>query len=183
LTCAKTNGEEGRPAVARTADGGLSWEFLSYIGPEPGGFSIMPSGVRLSESRLVAAVRRREGTKRWIEAYKSSDNGSSWDFLSIPVADTGEGNPPCLIHLQDGRICLTYGYRGVPSAIRARLSSDGGETWGSEITLRDHAPEKDVGYTRSVQRLDGKIVTVYFFHNSRIGERYIEAAIWDPDQP
>ncbi len=105
------------------------------------------------------------------------------DFSSTPVPDAGEGNPPCLILLRDGRICLTYGYRGVPSSIRARLSSDGGENWGSEITLRDHAPEKDVGYTRTVQRPDGKIVTVYFFHDTRIGERYIEAAIWDPGQP
>jgi hypothetical protein len=182
LTCAKPNGEEGRPAVARTTDGGLSWEFLSYIGPVPGEFSIMPSGVRLSGSRLVAAVRRREGTKRWIEAYASSDNGTSWDFLSTPVPDTGEGNPPCLILLHDGRICLTYGYRGSTSAICARLSSDSGENWGPEITLRDHAPEKDVGYTRTVQRPDGKIVTVYFFHNTLLGERFIEAAIWDPDE-
>jgi hypothetical protein len=183
LTCAKPDGEEGRPAVARTTDGGLSWEFLSYIGPEPGEFSIMPSGVRLSASRLVAAVRRREGPKRWIEAYMSSDNGESWDFLSTPVPDTGEGNPPCLIRLRYGRICLTYGYRGVPAAIRARLSSDNGKNWGPEITLREGAPEKDVGYTRTVQRRDGKIVTVYFYHDTVLGERYIEAVIWDPGHP
>ena len=130
---------------------------------------------------MVAAVRRRDGPKRWIDAYVSPDNGKSWDFLSTPVPDTGGGNPPCLIKLRDGRLCLTYGYRGQPSAIRARLSSDDGKNWEPAITLRDNAPEKDVGYTRTVQRGDGKIVTVYFFHDALLGERFIEAAIWDPD--
>jgi hypothetical protein len=182
LTCAKVNGEEGRSAVARTKDGGLTWEFLSYIGPEPIEFSIMPSAARLSKSEIVAAVRRRKGSKRWIDAYVSSDNANSWVFLSTPVSDTGGGNPACLIRLNDGRLCLTYGYRGEPSSIRARLSRDGGKNWEPEITLRDNAPEKDVGYTRTVQRPDGKIVTVYFFHDEPLGERFIEAAIWDPDQ-
>ena len=46
LTASKKNGLEGRPFCARTTDGGLNWQFLSFIGPEPTGYSIMPSSVR-----------------------------------------------------------------------------------------------------------------------------------------
>ena len=51
LSQAKTNGREGRPFCARTVDGGVSWEFISYIGPEPPGFAIMPSTVRLASAQ------------------------------------------------------------------------------------------------------------------------------------
>ncbi|KPL25922.1 MAG: hypothetical protein AMJ72_12960 [Acidithiobacillales bacterium SM1_46] len=183
LTAAKSNGREGRPLCARTTDGGKTWSFVSWIAPEPKGFSIMPSSVRLSETGILTAVRRREGPKRWIDAYLSEDNGETWRFLNTPVADTGVGNPPCMIMLKDGRICLTYGYRGEPYSIRARLSSDDGKTWGEDIILRDDGGCRDLGYTRTVQRTDGKIVTVYYFNDHKDEERYIAATIWDPGEP
>ena len=58
LTASKTNGLEGRPFCARTTDGGLTWRFLSFIGPEPTGYAIMPSTVRLSATDLVTTIRR-----------------------------------------------------------------------------------------------------------------------------
>ena len=36
------------------------------------------------------------------------------------------------------------------------------------------------GYTRSVQRPDGKIVTIYYFPEQQFTERVIAATIWDP---
>ena len=30
------------------------------------------------------------------------------------------------------------------------------------------------------QRTDGKIVTVYYFHDEPLGDRYIAATIWEP---
>ena len=38
----------------------------------------------------------------------------------------------------------------------------------------------DLGYARTVQRPDGKIVTVYYFNDPSRPERYIGATIWDP---
>ena len=61
LTCSKQNEEEGRVFCARTTDGGVSWKFVSFVGPEPNGFSIMPSTVRLSPTELLMTTRRREG--------------------------------------------------------------------------------------------------------------------------
>ena len=46
--------------------------------------------------------------------------------------------------------------------------------------LRDDAGSGDLGYPRTVQRSDGKIVTVYYFNDDKYAERYIAASIWDP---
>jgi hypothetical protein len=184
LTASKTNRREGRPICVRTTDGGKTWRLVGVIGPEPKGYAIMPSTVRIGPSALLTTIRRWEmGEKRksWIEAWSSQDNGASWKFAGEPVPDTGEGNPPHLIKLADGRLCLTYGRRAKPYGIFARLSDDAGKTWGEPICLRDDGGGRDLGYPRSVQRADGKIVTVYYFWDEKTGpERYIAATIWTP---
>ena len=181
LTAAKSNGREGRPLCVRTTDGGASWSLVSWIGPEPKGFAIMPASVRLSSTDILCALRQREGSRRWMSAYASRDNGASWQPLGDPVADLGEGNPPSLIKLANGALCLTYGHRAKPFSIRAKLSTDNGLTWGPVIALRDDGSCRDIGYVRSVQRPDGKVVTVYYFVDDATGpERYIAATIWDP---
>ena len=183
LSQSKTNGREGRPFCVRTTDGGLTWKLVSYIGPEPAGFAIMPSTVRLGPDKLLTAVRVHAEKENHIDAYVSSDDARSWTYAGS-LADTGEfgGNPPMLLKLSDGRVCLTYGYRAQPYSIRARLSGDG-EHWGDIVTVQDGAPTWEVGYPRSVQRPDGKIVTVYYFNDGLHNERFIEATVWDPGRP
>ncbi|MDQ2948421.1 MAG: glycoside hydrolase [Acidobacteriota bacterium] len=186
LTAAKLGGGEGRPLAARTQDGGLTWEFVAWIAPDPGkGFSIMPSSVRLSKTEIVTTVRHEDSQRKgpnWIDAYYSKDDGKSWEFLSRPAPDTGNksGNPPSLIKLRDGRLAITYGHRSPPFEIRGRLSADGGKTWGKDILLRGEAGAWDIGYTRTVQRADGKIVTTYYWATEPKKERVIDATIWDP---
>jgi len=183
LTASKANGLEGRPFCARTTDGGLTWRFLSFIGPEPAGYAIMPSTVRLSATDLVTTIRRRDPPRSWIDAYASHDGGRSWSFLANPEPDTGEGNPPSLVRLTDGRLALIHGYRARPFGIHARLSSDRGKTWSEAIVLRDDGGSRDLGYVRSVVRPDGKVVAVYYYHDRARPERYLAATIWDPDRP
>lgn len=180
LTAAKPNRREGRPLCARTTDGGRTWKLRSWIGDEPAGFAIMPSTVRLGPSELLTAVRRREGSNRSIETHRSLDDGRSWRLQGAAASDVGVGNPPSMIRLRDGRVCLTYGHRGKPYGIRARLSDNGGRTWGPPIVLRDNGGGTDLGYTRTVQRTDGKVVTVYYFHDEPKSDRYIAATIWTP---
>jgi hypothetical protein len=180
LTAAKCDGDEGRPLCVKTADGGKSWQFVSWIADEPPGYAIMPSTVRLGDQELLTTIRYRTGDNSWIDAFRSLDLGKSWKYAGRPVPSTGEGNPPSLIRLQDGRLCLTYGYRAAPFGMRARLSSDGGHTWEKEIILRDDAGGRDIGYPRSVQRSDGKVVTVYYYHDKPLSDRYIAATIWQP---
>jgi hypothetical protein len=180
LSLSKQNSQEGRPVCAISTNGGVTWELRSYIGPEPEGFGIMPSTVRVSEQHFITTIRRREGPKRWIDAWESNDNGHNWHKMAPPVEDLGEGNPPCLIKLDDDRLCLTYGVRKPPYSICAKLSTDHGKTWSQPVVLRDDGAGRDIGYVRSVQRPDGKVVTVYYFQDQAKPERYIAATIWQP---
>lgn len=186
LTANKQNGHEGRVFCARTENGGKSFDFLSFVGPEPEGFDIMPASVRLSEERSLVAIRSRgpgdtpSTHKNWIDLYQSDDDGATWRYFNQPVADTGRGgNPPTLTKLQDGRLCITYGFRDAPYEMRARLSEDNGATWSDDILISSQAGNHDIGYPRTVQRADGKIVTIYYFNDTPMGERYLAATIWE----
>jgi len=189
---------QDRAFCCRTTDGGKNFEFVSWMTHEPFTIrSVMPSTTRCSQDKLVTALRRRidvdisgghKMRKCWIDVYESTDNGLSWHFLS-QVADTGysNGNPPSLARLSDDRIVVTYGLRGIctkyryrqhPQGIRARVSDDGGKTWQREIILRDDAATWDIGYTRTVQRPDGKLVTMYYYTTAERPEQHIAATIW-----
>ena len=183
LTAAKSDKREGRLLCARTTDGGRTFKFISWIVPEGEGFAIMPSSVRLSPTTILTSIRRRSPAKgNWIELQRSDDNGATWKLVSIvtPEASAKSSNPPSMIKLKDGRLCITYGDRLPPYGIKARLSRDAGKTWGEEIALRTGAGNHDLGYPRTFQRPDGKIVTAYYYNDKADGERYIAATIWEP---
>ncbi|MHC4677236.1 MAG: hypothetical protein ACYTEK_00915 [Planctomycetota bacterium] len=86
------------------------------------------------------------------------------------------GNPPSMVRLADGHLCITYANRDTRT-IRAVFSSDDGTTWGPEYILRSGAGEPDIGYTRTVQRPDRKMVTVCYWLDKPRSERYIAATI------
>jgi hypothetical protein len=100
---------------------------------------------RLLDGRLVAlawahdVVRDETLTARvsW-----SDDEGSTW---STP-RDTGiVGGPLNPLTLPDGRLLVVYPRRTAPRGIRARVSPDGGRSWGPEAVLFDEAPGRLVG--------------------------------------
>lgn len=173
VAAANANKDEGRPMAVRTTDGGLTWNIASLMGPVPEDYSIMPSTVRISSRVLASAIRRKD----FIEIWRSEDNAASWQMIA--KTDNNGGNPPSMVRLKDTRLVLTYGYRLQPYGIRARISKDGGRSWGEEIVLRSDGGSWDLGYPRTVQRKDGKLVTVYYFADSPETERYIAATIWD----
>lgn len=147
----------------------------------------MPSSVRLSPDCILTVVRCRAGANDggrnhcWIDLYRSQDNGASFAHLSTPVTDLGlSGNPPALLRLDDGRLCLSYGYRAEPYGMRAVISEDEGVTWSEPIHLRDDGGNHDLGYPRAVQRADGAVVTIYYFNDHADSERYLAATIWRP---
>ncbi|MCG9134836.1 exo-alpha-sialidase [Candidatus Poribacteria bacterium] len=188
-------GIQDRAFCARTTDGGENIEFVSWITDNIAVRSVMPSTVRISDTHLVTALRRRHDTKQddgtrlsknWIEICHSTDNGETWSLL-CEAADTDggagrNGNPPSMVRLKDDRLCVTYGYRSTPYGIRAKLSEDNGKSWGNEIHLRDDGRNWDCGYTRTIQRTDGKLVTIYYYTTAENPEQHIAATIWEVDE-
>ena len=184
LSAPKQDGYEGRAYCARTRDGGATFELASLIGPELDGWTIMPASVRLPSGRLLVALRAFFRPERGVQLYASDDEGRTWTFMNEAVPRGSNGNPPAMIQLRDGRIVLTWGWRAEPRGIRAWISEDEGATWSGPIMLRDDAGTDDLGYTRTVQRADGKIVTVYYYNDppetaGAVADRYIGATIWE----
>jgi len=188
VTAEKEEGDEGQPLAIRTSDGGLSWDLVGWIGPQPPvssyGYAIMPSTVRLNNGAYLSMIRRGgsfDGARRWwVEPFLSPDNGESWYLLDSPVLENA-GNPAAILKMEDGRIAMTYGWRSAPQGIRAMVSEDDGQTWGREIVLRHDASLWDIGYPQMIQRADGKLVCVYYYRDDSQPEQFIAATIWDPD--
>jgi len=186
LTASRDSGAEGAGVfLARTTDAGATFEFISWVTNSPENYLLMPASVRVDERTLLTAIRciagrdQIEAAATWIDLFESTDNGRTWRQSSRPVPEVGSvGNPPALIRLRDGRLCLTYGYRAAPFGIRARLSEDGGKSWGEVIHLRDDGGCSDLGYPRTIQRSDGTLVTTYYFNEHPTTERYIAATLW-----
>ncbi|MBI5819166.1 MAG: exo-alpha-sialidase [Verrucomicrobia bacterium] len=181
-------GATDRTFWASTKDGGLHFEFGGWVvGMADPSRAVMPSTVRLSASQLVTAIRRRGSIKNpcWVDAYGSSDNGATWTFLSrVGETGGGNGNPPALTRLRDGRLCCAYGDRS-RKQMRASISSDSGATWGAPIVVRYHFRadkygDADFCYPRQFQRADGRIVTIYYWSQANAPESCIAGTIWDP---
>lgn len=176
-----------RVFCARSDDGGQTFQFVSWVVPPFDPYrAVMPSTVRCGSQELVCAIRRRDmrADQGWIDAYASTDAGTSWSFRSrIGEAGGWNGNPPALARLSDTRLCCVYGNRTRRQLI-ARLSEDEDCSWGTEQVLRDDfaAPddEPDFGYPRLAVRADGYLVAVYYWATRDQPQQHIAATIWKP---
>lgn len=172
-----------RAYVARTDDGGATFTFVGWMVPPSDPFrAVMPSTVRVGGGHLVSALRRRTDDDRcWVDAFSSSDSGKSWQRRSeVGPTGGGNGNPPALVRLKDGRLCCVYGNR-TSRQMNARFSDNLAQTWGKEVVLRADFTEKDAdfGYPRVVQRPDGKLVALYYFATARNPRQHIAATIFE----
>ncbi|GAB4452810.1 MAG: hypothetical protein OHK0029_04430 [Armatimonadaceae bacterium] len=175
--------------VAKLSEGGRAASFVSWIVPPTDPYrAVMPSTVALDNGELVSALRRRQldAEVNWVDLYTSPDFGQTWQHRS-KVGETGiaNGNPPALLRLRDHRLVCCYGDRGT-RRMCARLSNDGGVTWGAEITLRDGfhqdtEDDADFGYPRAFQAPDGAVVTVYYWSSPEQPVQHIAATRWNPE--
>ena len=190
VTVGRQSGARGQRFVAVYAspDAGLTWNYLAPIiatSPDAGFVNrYYASPVMLDDGRILVALRCQiDARNAWPEVFESCDGGRSWAFVSR-VGDWG--GPTELTLLEDGRLLAVYGYRVVPYGIRARVSEDDGRSWGAELILRDDAGSWDLGYPRTVQLGDGKVMTAYYFNRAddpvqlRGGVRHIAATVFTP---
>jgi hypothetical protein len=201
LTTTTEGGWTNRPLVYASGDG-VEWRFLSFItaaGDEGSAASdrkgelifgaigrIYPRLLALADGRILAAIRfQRDATGViWTDIHESLDGGRTWGFLSR-VNDWGA--PGDIVELRDGRIVCVYGYRVAPPGIRARVSEDGGRSWGGEIVLRDDGGSWDLGYPRVIQLASGALLAVYYMNlkddpiQMNGGVRHIARTIFTPD--
>jgi hypothetical protein len=177
--------------VAETTDGGKSFHFMAWIVPLNDPYrAVMPAVGHLKDGTLVCALRRRDVVNEkvpcWVDCYTSRDNGRSWSFSSR-VAQTGpeNGNPPALTVLRDGRVVCAYGDRS-RDKLFARLSTDGGKSWGAETVLReDFQPDKfgdhDFGYPQLTTNKRDDVVALYYWATKDLPQQHIAATIWKPE--
>lgn len=179
MTVVLDDGWTRRPAVYAAVEGGAFWTFMSFITPAaddgaawndrslPLRFSahryFYPRPLLLPDGRILCSVRcQRDPTSVfWTEIFSSDDGGRTWRFLSR-VNDWGA--PGDLALMADGRIACVYGYRLPPFGIRARISEDGGASWGRELVLRSDGGSWDLGYPRVVEPEPGTLLAVYYMN-------------------
>jgi len=197
------NGWNRHPLVYALPPGGRDFHFLSFITPkaDPKGEAdgdwtgtlrfgghrwFYPRGTMLPNGRMLCTLRSQRDPRgiMWTEIYYSDDGGRTWDFLSR-VNDFGA--PGSLVRLADGRLVMVYGYRLMPSGIRAAVSEDEGRTWGGELIVRDDGGSWDVGYPNAWATDDSKVGVIYYFNSKddpvqvNGGVRHIVRSIFSVD--
>lgn len=146
-------------------DYGESWHYVSTVPPlgeNHPGFVYEPHLAELPDGTLVGAIRVEifEPGKKILTIYmtRSYDGGKTW---TVPTPTGICGTPPHLLLLRDGNLLLSYGRREEPRGSRARISTDGGFTFGEEYILSS-SDSYDIGYPSTVELDDGTLVTVHY---------------------
>ncbi len=169
--------------VYSSADGGRSWLWWGEVG-QRSDYVVDHLIVDSGNPAVMFAAGWSTEPNGGGGVYKSLDGGRTWAFLSR-VNDWGA--PGDIVEMADGRIVCVYGYRLAPYGIRARVSADGGRTWGSEIVLRDDGGSWDLGYPRVIEINPGRLLTVYYFNcrddpiQLNGGIRHIACSVFSPD--
>lgn len=153
-----------RIMLSESLDGGKTWEMLSDLGVPKGCTHANlsePHLVELPDGRLLAAVRGDrepvfEGFSMFLST--SEDGGKTWTPLQ---ATEISGAPPFFTLLRDGRVMLSYSRRRAPFGIAARISEDGGKSFGAEMMIST-SDNGDLGYPSTVELSDGSFVTVFY---------------------
>ncbi len=150
--------------VIRSGDGGLTWGDPTTLPVQAGDETAL---LALPSGKLLAAARRSiSHVSQKVCITSSMDGGYTW---SEPTDVTGDMEIPAdLVHLADGRVLMTYGYRNAPFGVRALVSRDEGGTWDHDntVVLVNDSLRIDCGYPSSAQLDDGSVLTAYYAYES-----------------
>ena len=144
-----------RSYVCESADGGVTWRYLTTIGYEKIGSEGYNEGSmrRLPGGEILAVLRT--GNERDVNCQDnpimwsvSRDEGRTW---TRPRRTGVDGAYPSLAVLGDGQVVMSYGRPGAMLV----FSADGGRTW-TDPTCVDEAPYS--GYTDVVELGPGTLL-------------------------
>lgn len=165
-------------SVYESEDDGKSWSYITSVKSPVGcGEKNLhePYAIELADGTVFAMIRA-EGEEISealgemnddLKEYKftmfktfSHDGGRSW---SDPEPVGFLGAPPHMLLHSSGAVILTYSRRKVGvEGIFARVSHDGGKTFGEETLIGPKAKIWDQGYPSTVELDDGSLITVYY---------------------
>jgi hypothetical protein len=166
--------------VNRSDDNGRTWSPPTVLarGTETTRDYYEPVILELEEGHLLAmhrVGRCQDGRHGLFWKNESHDGGESW---TEPVeTNITSGACPRLLKVSDGRLLLTYGRRYEPHGLYARLSRDGGKSWSDTSWLLRAAPNRNQGYSSSVEIEPGKIFTACYAQNQE-GVTGITGTFW-----
>jgi hypothetical protein len=153
-----------RVYVVHSRDGGTSWGLPVAAAIQPDKLFEEPCALALPSGEIVMLLR--ENRSRHLHQATSADGGHTW---SQPVPTPIDGYPAHLLHLSDGRLLCTYGYRKPPYGIRAVLSEDQGASWNVDATLEiRRLPNRDLGYPCTLAMTDGRLCSFYYGQNEGV---------------
>jgi sialidase-1 len=171
---------EGRIGVCESNDDGLTWQWLAEIPARPGdtvkrGYHELHA-VETADGRILVQIRNHNDQHKGETLQsESSDGGRTW---SEPRSIRVWGLPSHLLKLRDGRLLMTYGYRRVPFGNQARVSHDHGRTWSEPLTVSADGASGDLGYPSTVERADGRLLTVWY-EKPATGTATLRQAVWE----
>lgn len=135
--------------LVHSTDQGDSWTQIGVAASRPAASSDLdnPYPLQLPSGRVLLAFRNHDKdpatgayTLFRIDVTYSDDHGATWSYLSTPASMPGGEIgiwEPLLRHANDGSLQIYYSKelaRDNQDQIM-RVSGDGGETWGPEVTI------------------------------------------------
>ncbi len=180
-------------AVAESFDDGKSWEIIGHIpameGHNPNLYHELHI-IDCSTSHLVAQIRNHNDTyNNEILQTDSFDGGKTW---SVPRSIGLWGFPTHLLKTPDGRLLMTYSYRGSmrkpadKNRIYVCVSDDCGQTWSQPKLIADDIAHVDFGYPTTTILPNGNYITIWYqyfpengFSHYTFGRKvHLVKAIW-----
>ena len=158
------------------------FEIISNIPPctdENGvGFACEPHAIQLENGRILVAIRvQRSGEHPLFTVYLCHSDDGGYTFTTPEkILPDSAGSPPHFLITGKGELVMSYACRSGNCGIRAKISRDGGETFGDEIKLTDNAPSPDLGYPAAVELKDGSLLTVWYEREEKFS--VIKQMIW-----
>ena len=149
--------------LVRSRDGGATFSTPTLVarGYSESAFVELPGG------DLVGALRATDDGS--LAVARSDDGGRS--FTSPARITRPNEHPGDLVVLADGRLLLVFGQRNPPCGVAARLSDDGGRTFGEALVVWAESPTQDCGYPSAVRLPDGRILIAFYEVHGSVAHR------------